>query len=58
MTTLAPEEVTYIPPIQGIGPCQGARCNNKTQRYGPASDRPSSPLCNVCAAKVPASPQS
>ncbi|MFD5814811.1 hypothetical protein [Streptomyces sp. NPDC127038] len=54
----ATDEVEYIPPTQGIGPCQGARCNNKTQRYGPATaERHSGPLCNVCEAKLKAASQ-
>ncbi|WPO70177.1 hypothetical protein [Streptomyces sp. KN37] len=49
----APEEVTYEPPIAGAGPCATAKCTNQAQKYGNAvGGRPSSPLCNVCLAKV------
>lgn len=48
------DEVTYEPPISGAGPCATAKCENQAQKYGPAYTRPSSPLCNVCLAKVEA----
>lgn len=48
-------EVTYIPPFANGGPCASAKCENQAQKYGPAQGgRPSSPLCNVCLAKVEA----
>ncbi|MER7350462.1 hypothetical protein ABT390_34210 [Streptomyces aurantiacus] len=52
MSTRAIEEITYEPPITGAGPCATAACGNQAQKYGPANGRPSSPLCNVCLAKV------
>lgn len=53
MTTPAHEEVPYEPPLQGAGPCATGTCPNQTQKYGLAhGGRPSSPLCNVCLAKV------
>lgn len=49
------EEVAYIPPLGGVGPCATARCERMAQKYGNAIDgRPSSPLCNVCLAKAEA----
>lgn len=54
MSTPTPE-VTYEPPIQGAGPCATAQCERQAQKYGTATaGRPSSPLCNVCLAKVEA----
>jgi len=55
MTTPAADEVAYEPPTTGAGPCATARCGNQAQKYGPSNHgRPSSPLCNVCLAKVEA----
>lgn len=54
MSAPDPDQVTYLPPIVGAGPCATGRCPNLAQKYGPAGARPSSPLCNVCAAKVEA----
>ncbi|MEV3857754.1 hypothetical protein AB0J38_25940 [Streptomyces sp. NPDC050095] len=53
MSEHAPDEVAYIPPLGGAGPCATARCTNMAQKYGNAIEgRPSSPLCNVCLAKA------
>ncbi|MFE4778230.1 hypothetical protein [Streptomyces sp. NPDC056713] len=58
MTAPALEEVTYEPPTcpaSFASPCAGPRCENTTQKYGPAAyGRPASPLCNVCLTKVEA----
>lgn len=49
------EVVAYLPPISGAGPCATPQCENQAQKYGTSSNgRPSSPLCNVCLAKVEA----
>ncbi len=49
------EEVAYHPPVTGAGPCATAKCGNQAQKYGPSQfGRPSSPLCNVCLARVEA----
>ncbi|WP_372352652.1 hypothetical protein [Streptomyces sp. KL116D] len=54
MTAPAADEVTYMPPTSGAGPCAG-NCGNQAQKYGPSNGgRPSSPLCNVCLAKAEA----
>lgn len=54
MSTPAPDPVVlYVRPSEGAGPCASARCENMAPKYG-AAGRPSSPLCNVCAAKLEA----
>ncbi|MEL3944846.1 hypothetical protein [Streptomyces sp. LNU-CPARS28] len=55
MSTPATDEVTYEPPITGAGPCATGSCENQAQKYGPSGARPSSPLCNVCLARVKSS---
>lgn len=54
VSTPATEKVTYLPPLSGAGPCATGSCTNLAQKYGSAPGRPSSPLCNVCLAKVEA----
>lgn len=54
MSTPTPDEVAYEPPISGAGPCATPKCERQAQKYGTAGSRPSSPLCNVCLAKVEA----